>query len=88
MGYHVGVLVLINDASVFELDVEVLINGMQCPSDGQIVLQLYGYFSSHQILEEVSELKDVDAIMNNEWHDPEGTVLRSKPRNNANATVA
>ena len=51
MGYHVRVLVLINDASVFELDVEVLINGMQCPSDGQIVLQLYGYFSSHQILE-------------------------------------
>lgn len=45
------VLFLIDDASVFELDVEVLINRMQRPFDGQIVLQLHDYFPPHQILE-------------------------------------
>lgn len=46
-----GVLVLIDDASVLELDVEVLINRVQSPSDGQIVLELNRDFSPNQILE-------------------------------------
>lgn len=45
------VLVLIDNPSVFELDVEVLIHRVQCPSYRQIILQLHCHFSPHQILE-------------------------------------
>lgn len=49
--YHVGVLVLVDNPSVLKLDVEVLINGMQSPSDCKVILQLHRHFSSHQVLE-------------------------------------
>lgn len=45
------ILVLINNPSVLELDIEVLINGVKGSSDCQIILQLHCHFSSHQVLE-------------------------------------
>lgn len=49
--YHVRVLVLIDNPSILELDIEVLINGVKGSSDSQIVLQLHRHFSSHQVFE-------------------------------------
>ena len=49
--YHVRILFLIDNPSVLELDIEVLINGVKGSSDCQIILQLHRHFSSHQVLE-------------------------------------
>lgn len=49
--HHVRVLVLIDNPSVLELDVEVLVDGVERAPDGQIILQLHGDFSAHQVLE-------------------------------------
>ena len=46
-----GILVLVNNPSVLKLDIEVLINWVQSPSDCKVILQLHGYFSAHQVLE-------------------------------------
>ena len=45
------VLVLVDDASILKLDIEVLIDGMECSSDRQVVLQLYGDLLPYQLLE-------------------------------------
>jgi len=49
--YHVRVLVLIDNAGVLELDVEVLIDRVKSSSNCQIILQLYRHFFPYQILE-------------------------------------
>lgn len=49
--YHVGILVLVDDAGVLKLDVEVLIDGVEDASDGEIVLQLHRHLFAHQLLE-------------------------------------
>lgn len=49
--YHVGVLVLIDNPSVFELNIEVLIDRVKRSSDCQIVLELHCHFPAHQVLE-------------------------------------
>lgn len=46
-----GVLVLIDNPSVLELYIEVLIYRMEDSSDGEVVLQLHRHFLPHQLLE-------------------------------------
>ena len=45
------VFVLVYDPDVLELDVEVLVDGVEDPSDGEIVLQFNRHFFPHQLLE-------------------------------------
>lgn len=45
------VLVLINDSSVFKLDIEILIDRVKRPSYRQVVLELHRHFPTHQVLE-------------------------------------
>jgi hypothetical protein len=47
----VGILVLVNDASVLKLDVEVLVDRVERPTDGQIVFKLHRHLLPHELLE-------------------------------------
>jgi hypothetical protein len=55
-GDEVGMLVGVRDLHVVELDVEVLVDGVQRTTQRQIVLQLHHYGLTHQRLEKVKEL--------------------------------
>ena len=46
-----GILVLVDDASVLKLDIEVLVNRVECPADRQIVLKLHRHLLPHELLE-------------------------------------
>jgi hypothetical protein len=47
-----GVLLLVEDVDVVQLDVEVLIDRVQDASDRQVVLELHHHLLAHQALEE------------------------------------
>ena len=49
--YHVRVFFLIDDPSILELDIEVLIDRMEGSLDRQIILQLHRHLLPHQFLE-------------------------------------
>ena len=46
-----GVLVLVNNPSVLELDVEVLVDRVECPANRQVVLKLHRHLLPHELLE-------------------------------------
>lgn len=46
-----GVLVLVDDPGVLELDVQVLIDGVEDALDSQVILQLHRHLLPHQFLE-------------------------------------
>jgi flagellar biosynthesis/type III secretory pathway M-ring protein FliF/YscJ len=52
----VGVLLLVNDPSVLELDVEVLIDQLEHTTDGQIVLELQCHLIPHELRKVGEEL--------------------------------
>lgn len=45
------VLVLVDNPSVLELDVEVLVDGVERAADGQVVLELHRHLLPHELLE-------------------------------------
>jgi hypothetical protein len=47
----VRVLVLVDNPSVLELDVEVLVDGVERAADGQVVLELHRHLLPHELLE-------------------------------------
>ncbi len=49
--HHMWVLLLVDDMHVVELNVQILINGMQCPCDGEVVLQFHSDLLANQSLE-------------------------------------
>ena len=49
---HVGILVWVGHTDVCELDVEILVNGVQSAADGEIILELHHHVFTHQGLEE------------------------------------
>ena len=46
-----GILVLVNNAGVLQLDVEVLVNRVEHPADRQIILELHCHLLPHELLE-------------------------------------
>jgi len=47
----VGILVLVNNAGVLQLDVEVLVNRVERPADRQVILELHCHLLPHELLE-------------------------------------
>jgi len=47
----VGILVLVHNSSVLELDVEVLVDRVECPANRQVVLKLHRHLLPHELLE-------------------------------------
>ena len=46
-----GILVLVNNAGVLQLDVEVLVNRVERPADRQVILELHCHLLPHELLE-------------------------------------
>ena len=46
-----GILVLVHNSSVLELDVEVLVDRVECPANRQVVLELHRHLLPHELLE-------------------------------------
>ena len=59
---HVGILIRVSHTDVCELDVEILVHGVQSATDGEIILQLHNHVLTHQGLEERVEQHDVAAV--------------------------
>ena len=49
---HVGILVWVGHTDVCELDVEVLVHGVEGAADGEIILELHHHVLTHQGFEE------------------------------------
>ena len=42
---------IIYDFAIVKLDIEILVDGVHCAADGQVILQLYSYFLADQLFE-------------------------------------
>jgi hypothetical protein len=47
----VGILVLVDNAGVFQLDVEVLVYRVERPADRQVILEFHRHLLPHELLE-------------------------------------
>ena len=42
---------IIYDFAIVKLDIEILVDGVHCTADGQVILQFYCYFLADQLFE-------------------------------------
>ena len=51
ISHHVRIVDIIDDFAIVKLDVEILVDGVHCTADGQVILQFYCYFLADQLFE-------------------------------------
>ena len=88
--YHVRVLVLIDNPSVFKLDIEVLINRVKSSSNGEIVLELHCYFSAHQLLkirEEQLQIQKTNPKIYERKNGPQNKIKKKKKASKRESTM-